>query len=58
MKHALGRSSTKTSLLFTKNTRSEAKMAVMQALNLTQGTFNDRYLGLPVRFGQSMTKTS
>jgi len=57
MKCALGKSSTKSAVLFNKNTSSEAKMAVMQALNITQETDNDRYLGLPVHVGQSRTKT-
>jgi len=52
--HAINKE--KSAVIFSKNTESEKKAAVMQALNLTQETFNDKYLVYPYMLG-NQTKT-
>jgi len=52
--HAINKE--KPAVIFSKNAESEKKAAVMQALNLTQETFNDKYLVYPYMLG-NQTKT-
>jgi hypothetical protein len=44
--HAINKE--KPAMIFSKNTESKKKAAVMQALNLTHETFNDKYFGLTI----------
>jgi len=53
--HAINKE--KPAMIFSKNTESKKKAAVMQALNLTHETFNDKYFGLTIHVRQSRTET-
>ena len=46
----------KSSIMFSKNTRRQAKEAMMNTLGLTSQGRNERYLGLPVYVGKSKMK--
>lgn len=43
----------KSAIMFSKNTNSESKFAVMQQLGITRESFSDKYLGLPIHVGNN-----
>jgi len=47
----------KSAILFSRNTSNQCKQEVMGELHLTQETFSDKYLGLPIHVGNSRSKT-
>lgn len=47
----------KSAVRFSKNTRQQDRMAVMNTLNIRSEAWSDRYLGLPVHVGQSRMAT-
>ena len=55
MRHAQGKkiNKEKSSIVFSKNTKSCARRRFMEILDLTQETLTSRYLGLPVYMGRS-----
>ncbi|KAE8773531.1 retrotransposon protein [Hordeum vulgare] len=46
----------KSAIMFTPNTRDEARTAVKNALVIHSENWNEKYLGLPVHVGQSKRK--
>lgn len=47
----------KSSIMFSKNTRSEGKELAMEDLQINVEAMNEKYLGLPVYMGRSRSKT-
>lgn len=47
----------KSAILFSPNTTDQCKQEVKGKLQLTQETFNDKYLGLPIHVGRSRSRT-
>jgi hypothetical protein len=43
----------KSAIMFSKNTRNESKVAVMQRLGIARESFNEKYLGLPIHVGSN-----